>query len=280
LTPSVLAILRCPVTGSPLLPDGLRLIGGDRAYPIVDGIPHLLREQQVSEIDRFFQTQYTEQEARRYDRVVTLMTLLLGLWLPAERRRMVSHLKLKPGDRVLEISVGTGANLPYIAAQVGRAGEIVALDLSLHMMAVARERAGRLPVPVCLVRGDAVRLPFAESSFDAVFHWGGLNMFGDIGRSLSEMVRVAKPGARIVAGDEGLSERRRSTWFGRRLRRLNSLFGCRPPFASVPWSSLEHVELHWNLREAFYLLVMRKAVGGIAAPADLRGELSRRVGSG
>lgn len=100
----------------------------------------------------------------------------------------------RSGPRVLEVSVGTGANLPHLARHIGPAGEIIGLDLSAGMMKVARERYQRLAVPVRFVRGDACHLPFASDSFDAVFHFGGLNTFGDIPGALREMVRVARPG--------------------------------------------------------------------------------------
>jgi len=238
----------------------------------VDGIPWLVDEETVSRLDRAFQRQYTERDARSYDRLVRLLSLLLGCWEPRERRKMVGLLDLRPGMRVLEVSVGTGANLPYLARRVGAKGELFGLDLSAGMLGVARTRAAAVGCPVHLVRGDAVHLPFADGVFDGVLHFGGVNLFGDRARALAEMVRVAKPGATLVVGDEGMSEARRAGWLGRRLVKMNSLYLFRPPLHLLPWGEIENVQLHWAWREVFWLLRFRRAGG--AGPPD-EGEVLR-----
>lgn len=255
----ILPALRCPYYGVPLHSSGDSLVGGAGRYPIVDRIPWLLEEERVAAIDQHFQGQYGADTARKYDRVIRLQSLLIGCWEPAERRRMVGLLGAPRGGRVLEVAVGTGANLPFLSQLVGSEGDIIGVDLSQAMMQVARRRARELASPVHFIRADACHLPFADDTFDAVFHFGGLNMFGDIGTALREMVRVAKPGATIVVGDEGMSEARRRTWLGRHLGRMNTLNLCRPPFAEMPWDSVEGFELHWTWRELFYVMRFRKA---------------------
>ncbi len=140
--------------------------------------------------------------------------------------------------RVLEVSVGTGANLPFLARRVGAEGQRYGLDLSAAMLGVARKRAAAVGCPVHLVRGGAVSLPFVDEAFDAVLHFGGVNLFGDRARALAEMVRVAKPGATLVVGDEGMLGRRRASSYGRGLRtaqrrpsRGDSLGSLRSPWA-------------------------------------------------
>ncbi|HDS28849.1 MAG TPA: methyltransferase domain-containing protein [Candidatus Acetothermia bacterium] len=251
-------LLRSPRDGTRLRVQGDRLISERGAeYPVVDGIPWLLDESHVADVDRALQKQYTESDAAKYDRQLQLASLLLGCWEPRERRRMVALLDLKPGDRVLEISVGTGANLPYLSRSIGSSGHVVALDLSWDMMQVARARADRLPTQIDFVRADAVRLPFADGVFDAVFHFGGFNLFGDRWKALQEAVRVTRPGGTIVLGDEGLSESRRRSWLGRKLLSMNSLFLFRPPLDKLPWTAIEGLEMHWAWRETFYVLKFR-----------------------
>ncbi len=254
----LLDLLRSPLDGTRLRDQGDLLIS-ERGfeYPMVVGIPWLLDEARVANVDRALQKQYTESDAAKYDRQLRLASLLLGCWEPRERRRMVALLDLKAGDRVLEISVGTGANLPHLSRSVGPSGHLVALDLSWDMMQVARARADRLPTRVDFVRADAVRLPFVDAAFDAVFHFGGFNLFGDREKALQEAVRVTQPGGTIVLGDEGLSESRRRSWLGRKLLSMNSLFVFRPPFDRLPWSAIEGLELYWAWRETFYLLRFR-----------------------
>lgn len=254
-------ILRCPYTGAPVTLAGEHLRAGDRRYPIVDGVPSLVEDGRLSAIDQHFQDQYNDETARRYDAIIRFQSLLIGCRESTERRKMVDLLAARPGSRVLEVAAGTGANLPFLSRAVGPAGEIVAVDLSMAMIRVAQRRARGLGTPVHFVRADACHLPFADATFDAVFHFGGLNMFGDVKAALREMVRVAKPGAVIVAGDEGMSEARRKTWLGRRVGRMNSLNLCRPPFAAVPWDEIQGFQLHWTWRELFYVMRCCKADG-------------------
>lgn len=271
------SLLRCPVTRAPLNRVGDSLVTGDgRAYPVSDGVPCLLDEEQVAELDRVFQEQYQADTAARYDRFIFLQSLAGGMWEPAERRRLAALLDPPRGGRVLEVSVGTGANLPYLARQVGPQGEIVALDLSDAMLGVARRRP--VPVPVRFVRGDGCRLPFADDCFDAVFHFGGINTFGDVRAGIAEMIRVAKPGAPVLISDEGMSESRRHTFLGRTLGKMNSLNLIRPPFRHMPWEEVEDFQLHWVWRELFYVFRFRKAAGASQVTAGgIRDELRRRM---
>lgn len=274
----LLDVLRCPYTQARLRAEGQGLVAeSGRTYRVVDGIPWLLDEASLSALDRDFQRQYTEKDARSYDRQVRLMSLLFGCWEPRERRKMVNLLDLSPGMHVLEVSVGTGANLPLLAQRVGPAGRLVGLDLSSGMLGVARKRAASLSCPVHLVRGDAVHLPFADGAFDAVLHFGGLNLFGDRAQALAEMVRVAKPGAMLVVGDEGMSEALRASWLGRRLAKMNSLYRFRPPFHFLPWDRIENVQLHWAWREVFWLLRFQPQ-GGPPRPDEGEALRERLVG--
>ncbi|HHY45719.1 MAG TPA: methyltransferase domain-containing protein [Firmicutes bacterium] len=118
------------------------------------------------------------------------------------RRDLVGRLNLKPGARVLEVSVGTGANLPIIAERILPGGRITGIDISEGMLERARTRAGSIPCPVELFLCQAEALPFPDRSFDAVLHLGGINFFSDRRRAILEMCRVARPGAKIVISDE------------------------------------------------------------------------------
>ncbi|HPT82676.1 MAG TPA: methyltransferase domain-containing protein [Limnochordia bacterium] len=256
---SLLPLLRCPYTGFALSLVGNTLRSRAHEYPLHDGIPSLVREEQVSAIDQYFQQQYGLETARTYDRSIFLLSLLVGCWEPAQRRRLVQLLDPPAGGLLLEVSLGTGANLPLLAEALGPRGEIVGIDLSSAMLQTARRRAQVLPIPVHLVQADACHLPFADNTFDAVFHFGGINMFGDVPGALREMVRVAKPGAPIVVGDEGMSEKRRRTFWGSRVAQMNNLYLCRPPFAALPWEHVQGFQLHWAWRELFYLFRFHKA---------------------
>ena len=126
--------------------------------------------------------------AERYD--ITNDVLAMGQtrrW----RRTVVNAVGALPGDRVLDLAAGTGTSSEPIA----RAGAfVVACDFSLGMLAVGRKRNPRLS----FVAGDALALPFADDSFDAVTISFGLRNVNDRDAGLREMLRVTRPGGRLV----------------------------------------------------------------------------------
>jgi len=95
---------------------------------------------------------------------------------------------------VLEVAIGTGRNLPYYA----RGRRLTGIDLTPAMLTLARDRARDLGVAVALVVADAQALPFAAASFDSVVCTLGLNAIPDDQAAVAEMVRVLRPGGRLV----------------------------------------------------------------------------------
>jgi len=99
--------------------------------------------------------------------------------------------------RTLEVAIGTGLNLPFYPAGVQLAG----VDLSPAMLALARHRAADLGRAVDLREGDALALPFPDSSFDTVVCTFGLCAVPDDGRAVAEAVRVLRPGGLLLLAD-------------------------------------------------------------------------------
>lgn len=126
--------------------------------------------------------------AERYD--ITNDVLALGQ-TRAWRRAVVSAVAPKPGERVLDLAAGTGtSSLPFRDA----GAFVVPCDFSLGMLAVGRRRLPVLP----FVAGDALHLPFADAAFDAVTISFGLRNLVDYEAGLAEMLRVVRPGGRLV----------------------------------------------------------------------------------
>lgn len=188
-----------------------------------------------------------------YDASTWLFSHLFGFSDRDERCKMVERLSLTPGARVLEVSAGTGANLPQIAVRIGSGGTAVALDLSRGMLRQCRRTRRGAPARVRYVEAEATCLPFVGRSFDAVLHFGGINEFGDPGAAITEMMRVARPGARIVIGDEGLDPTKAGTLRGRLLLKLNRLYAHRPPLDLIP-ASAGGLEQTWFRGGACYLI--------------------------
>jgi demethylmenaquinone methyltransferase/2-methoxy-6-polyprenyl-1,4-benzoquinol methylase len=126
--------------------------------------------------------------AARYD--LTNDVLSLGqsrLW----RKAVAQALDVLPGERVLDLGAGTGtSSLPFAAA----GGTVVPCDFSLGMLREGKKRHPELP----LTAGDATRLPFADGVFDAVTISFALRNVQDTDAALREMLRVVRPGGRLV----------------------------------------------------------------------------------
>jgi ubiquinone/menaquinone biosynthesis C-methylase UbiE/uncharacterized protein YbaR (Trm112 family) len=189
-------------------------------WPLQAGIPVLYRDAWVKGPDRLMRV--------FYDNVPSLhdpaVTWLLPVWqvggTEAQMRQgYLQRLDLpglrqlalqRPGDKpvqFLEVSIGTGVNVPLVRAMLGAAAPHAywGLDLSPGMLGVCmRKLATSGHTDVQLVRADAHILPFADKQFDRVLHVGGIGAFANPSQALAEMVRVAKPGARIVVVDEAL----------------------------------------------------------------------------
>lgn len=124
--------------------------------------------------------------ARRYDLTNTVISAGQDRYWRWTTRRAVGP---RPGERVLDLAAGTGVS----TVELGRSGAwCVATDFSQGMLAAGRFRQ------VPMVAGDAMALPFADDSFDAVVISFGLRNVADIDLALREMLRVTKPGGRLV----------------------------------------------------------------------------------
>jgi demethylmenaquinone methyltransferase / 2-methoxy-6-polyprenyl-1,4-benzoquinol methylase len=133
--------------------------------------------------------------ADKYDVMNDLMSLgMHRLW----KRFAISLSGVKRGDRVLDVAGGTADMTERFADAVGSEGEVVLTDINGAMLGRGRDRlldGGRLAPAV---RCDAERLPFAGSSFDCTCVAFGLRNMTHKEGALSEMVRVLKPGGRLL----------------------------------------------------------------------------------
>ncbi len=99
--------------------------------------------------------------------------------------------------QVLEIAIGTGANLGYYPAGV----ELTGVDWSAGMLAEAARNADSLGLTVDLQEADATALPFADGRFDSVVCTFSLCSIADLPAGLAEAVRVLRPGGDLLLAD-------------------------------------------------------------------------------
>jgi len=228
--------------------------GCGRGWPVRGGIPRLCDETRVGGHDRMLRLIYDVIAPVHDLGVEVVLRVLQFPDFGASRERYIRQLELatlrprRDGAplRILEVGIGPGANIPLVERALPRGldVELWGLDLSTGML---RQCARWLPRhaqrPVRLLLADAHALPFADATFDRVFHVGGINGYHDPGRGLAEMARVARPDTPIVVVDEELDPQG-SHWLLHRLAFAALTFldpGPHAPRELVPTGSYEVV---------------------------------------
>jgi ubiquinone/menaquinone biosynthesis C-methylase UbiE len=114
------------------------------------------------------------------------------------KERVLALLDPQPGDAVLDVGCGLGTDALAITELVGGQGSVVGFDLSQTMLREAQQRGGEMAGRVSFCRGDVHHLPFAEGSFDRCRADRTFQHLPKPRRALAEMIRVTKPGGRLL----------------------------------------------------------------------------------
>lgn len=169
----------------------------DKTYGINNGIYSFIDEAVVSGDNL--------KSVKLYDKIAPYYTFIqfpyFLLKYGSERKfreQFLNELQIKDSDVVLETSVGTADNIRFL----NKRAEYTGLDISLGMLRQAKKNLKRWKIKSTLVHCEAENLPFEDAYFDVVFHCGGLNYFNDKQQAILEMIRVAKPGTKILIVDE------------------------------------------------------------------------------
>ena len=274
-------ILVCPTCQGPLGSDGVRggevlregwmhCIGCRSRWAVRDGLPRLYREEGVRGPDRLLRRLYDALAALHDPATAVVMPLLQGTTEARARDRILKRLSVgtlerrKDGraPRIREGGIGAGANLPLFRRDrpFGLDVEIWGVDLSEGMIAECRKRIAREKHAVSLVMADAHALPFPDRSFDRVIDVGGIGGYSDPAKALSEMVRVARPGAPIVVVDEQLDKKYSRSLLHRAAFRALTFYAEDPrcPRELVPAGATEVVEEQIS---AYYYCLSFRAPG-------------------
>lgn len=175
---------------------------------------------------------------------------------PAVHRRLVSELKEKGCERVLDVSTGT-CNSLLRHGWTDLDAEFYGVDLSPVMLQQGADNAAQANVAVNLFLADAQAIPLPDEAIDLVLNYGALNGYDDQSRALTEMARVLKPGGKLVCLDEQLYEAAgylETLYFNHVLAAHDSI--DRFPASAVP-DSLSVVE-HHQIYQFYYLVVLEK----------------------
>jgi ubiquinone/menaquinone biosynthesis C-methylase UbiE len=196
--------LRCPETLNPLKYNGSNYESGTKIFKVKNDILSIVYPDDLGGDDAKYNKFYNLL-APLYDLNERVMgKLLVGVDMIKGRKQIISFLGLKPGMKVLEVSPGPGVFQKFLRNDIGEEGELVALDLSMGMLRQCQKRNESLNVE--LIHGNAQFLPFADNSFDALYHFGGVNLFNDPQKAISEFIRIVRKDGIVSWGDEGFSK--------------------------------------------------------------------------
>ena len=257
--PQTVSQLQSPFTGSSLHvaseggKEAMVSSSGER-FPIRDGIPAFLRPEDLTGDNGKYNHLY-ETIGGFYDDTQRVFAAFRGLEIDSYFENYMSLLDAKPGDSVLETSVGTGLNFKYLPRGVKLAG----LDLSPEMLANCQNNMRRWKMDADLYLGNAESLPFADASFDVVYTCGGFNFFSDRAKAIREMIRVAKPGGQLMIEDE-TEEYVKSTY--ENIPVTSSFYKDRKEAVTVPIDLVppEMEDIHAEMLKdgKFYAIIFRK----------------------
>lgn len=211
--------------------------------------------------------------ARPYDAMNRVMTAGLDVrW----RRLASDATEVGAGASVLDCCCGTADLTLELAKRVGPSGEVIGLDFAERMLDRGRIKIAKRGVDqASLIHGDALDLPFEDNRFAAATVAFGIRNVADLGRGFRELVRVVRPGGKVVCleittPESGVASKFHSLWFdrlvpgvGRLVDKQNSAYTYLP--ASVKRfpgkTSLAHVMYEAGLDDVRF----RTLGGGIVA---------------
>jgi ubiquinone/menaquinone biosynthesis C-methylase UbiE len=262
-----LTALKCPKCGKnlklngsvePDVKDGEIICEKGHTWDITNGIPSLVHPP-ITEEDAKWISEYDEM-AENYDELVLQYNDWFGIDMMKERENIAHFIPIEGPVRIIDVSIGTGANFIALYNQfkdkMGRFN-LHGIDLSTGMLKVASTKFIKNKLSVSLTHGSVFNIPYQKNFFDIVLNSGGLNTFSNIPGSLNEMLMIAKPGGLIIVVDEGLSPNKRETDEGKAIMKANTLFAAKPPLEHVP-DKAKDVEVTYVMNETFYQIIFMK----------------------
>jgi ubiquinone/menaquinone biosynthesis C-methylase UbiE len=173
------------------------------------------------------------------------------------RKQIFEGINLKKKQKILITGCGLGHDIIHLIKNINNSTKIYAQDYSKDLIHECYKKIKRKKLYFNI--SNAMNLPFKDNVFDVVFHFGGINLFGSIKKSILEMHRVAKNNGIIRFGDEGVGSWLRKTEYSDMVINNNALWKKYAPINKIPFHS-KNVEVKWILENCFYLITYRKNI--------------------
>lgn len=253
------SFLCCPACKTELIPRDNKKINGsvgiffecsscNRGYGVSNGIIQFLKPEEVAKFSKRMDIMRAIY-AHVYSPVTRLMFIPCGGEYKA-RHEVLDRLEITSGAMVLETGIGCGDNLPILKPLFGD-GIYFGLDNQKRSLEACASNLKKWKIEAELQLADAEDLPYKDSLFDVVFHLGAFNLFRKKKQAIDEMIRVAKPGAKILIADE---TEKASKLYSIFLGKQETVI---PPIDLVPDAMTEKkLEFIWN--SYGYVLTFRK----------------------
>ncbi len=170
-----------------------------RIYPLKNGIPFFLNEDEIFRFSRRAELVRSVYLAV-YTPITNLMFLPCG-GVNKARHEVLDRLDIPGNAKILETGIGTGDNLPFLR-ELRADCCLYGIDNQSRVLNKCLKNLTNWKMNADLFLSNAESLPFRDNTFDVVFHLGAMNIFADRKSAIDEMIRVAKPGTKIVIADE------------------------------------------------------------------------------
>ncbi len=251
----LLPLLINPYSGNDLKKENnilVDVITGEK-FAIKNNIPVLLREEEITGLNRLYQKRY-DWLVYIYDFMMLTLSPLVG---GKEAFQGIAEIiEINSDDRVLETSVGTGIEIKNLIDH-NKQADYYGLDISYGMLKKCHRNSLKWNIDLKLVQGNAEDIPFKDEHFDVVFHIGGINFFNNKEKAIQEMIRVAKPGAKIYIGDETIKQIEEQPGFISKFYQKPDPEIYDPPLKFIP-KDMINVKNHLLWGEKLYLISFRK----------------------
>ena len=209
-----------------------------------------------------------------YRRYARIYDAVFGPMLQPGRKALLKALGCKPGDRVLEVGVGTGLALPMYPASV----RVTGIDVSRDMLERARARVARrgLQNVEALLEMDAERMSFADASFDKVVAMYVVSVVERPAKLIEELHRVCKPDGEIFLVNHVQSRNPVMGALEKSLARFSDTLGWHPDF-QLAQMACDVGQVTEVSRVAFFWKVMRLRNGVMHRRAQARDPIAART---